>query len=98
MKTGRVCSLAADVGQEEEGEKKGERIIDTYFANENTNSILKNIMQHSSLRSQCKLPCNFMQQWCSRAISVLVTHPPLFWPLLEVLAQVAVLMFFFWIL
>lgn len=39
-----------------------------YFANENTNSILKDIMWHSSLGFQCNFLCNFMQQWCSRLI------------------------------
>lgn len=61
MKTRRVCSLTADVGQWEEEKKKKKRITDTYFANENTNSILKDIMQPSSLGFQCNFLCNFMQ-------------------------------------
>lgn len=55
------------------------RITDTYFVNENTNSILKDILQHSILGFHCNFLCNFMRQWCLRVILVLVPHPPLLW-------------------
>ena len=36
----------------------------------------------AALGSKCNFLCNFMQQWCSRVVLVLVPHPPLFWSLL----------------